>query len=234
VDGNDGTYAHTDRAPTVNDPVVLELKLAEETTANRLIFDGSHNSEKSFLPKTFKIWVSSDGETWQLVCDVTESEVSSDGWQVTAVFDGTYTFSYYKVEITATHKQYIALRKIILQNYVIELDDGDHISPDNAMFTYTGKWGVRSVFSTFGHVYVGQEGATLEFEFEGTRLGILSSASLGTNFKVEIDGVEVSSIELKKIEKVGASFISELLSEGKHTVKITCLGESNFDSIVVW
>jgi hypothetical protein len=236
VDGDNGTYAHTDYAPSESRPVVFEAKLAEEITANRVIFDGSHNSERSFLPKDFKIYVSSDGETWQLVCDVTDSSMSEDCWQVTAMLDGTYTFSYYRVVITATQKEYIALRRIIFQNYVVVLEGGNQLSPDDDRFTYkeSTDWTVRSTYSSFGHVYVGQEGATLEFEFEGTRFGILSVASLGANFKVEIDGKEVSSIELVEMGKIGASYISELLSEGKHTVKITCLGEANIDSIVIW
>jgi hypothetical protein len=234
VDGQNNTYMHTSYAPTVDRPVVVEVKLDKEITANRLIFDGSHNSENKFLPKTFKIWVSSDGEEWQLACDVAESEMSSDGWQVVADFDDMYTFSYYKFEITATHNQYIALRKIILQKYDLEIEGGKQITPDNGMFTYTGNWGTEATFSTFGHLYVGQANAKLEFEFEGTRLGILSNAEFGTNYKVEIDGVEVSSIDLVENTDIGASFISDLLQSGKHTVKITCQGTTNIDSIVVW
>jgi predicted RecB family endonuclease len=83
-------------------------------------------------------------------------------------------------------------------------------------------------------VYVGQKDATLSFEFEGTRLAILSVAGLGTNYKVEIDGVEVNSIDLVEYTGAGASFVSDLLAEGKHTVKITCLDTANIDSLVVW
>jgi hypothetical protein len=234
VDGNSGTYAHTDFAPSQDRPAVIEAKLASKITANRIIFDGSHHSENKFLPKTFKIWVSTDGENWQLVCDVAESEMTSDGWQVIADFDKLYTFSYYKFEIYATHNQYIALRKIIFQKYDLEIEGGSQITPDNSMFTYDGNWSTKSVYSTFGHVYVGQEGATAEFEFEGTRLAILSTTKLGTNFKVEIDGVEVSSIDLVENTGIGASYVSQELKSGKHTVKITCTGEANIDSIAIW
>jgi hypothetical protein len=233
-DGNTSTYFHTDYEPTTNRPVVIEAKLAKAVTANRLIFDGSHNSESSFLPKDFKIWVSSDGVEWQLVCDVTGSTMSSDNWQVVADFDNTYTFSYYKTEITATHKQYIALKKIILQKYDLEIEGGNQLSPDNATLTYKGSWDTQACLSTFGHVYVGQKEATLTFEFEGTRFGILSVANLGANYKVEVDGVEVSSIDLVENTGIGASFISDKLTEGKHTVKITCLDTTNIDSVVVW
>jgi hypothetical protein len=232
--GDNANYFHTSVAPSESNPLIIEAKLAEEITANRMIFDGSHNSENKFLPKNFKIWVSSDGTDWKLVCDVTNAEMSDDGWQVTAIFDDMYTFSYYKFEVTETQNQYIALRQVIFQKYVMVIENGNQISPDNAMFTYQGDWGTKPVLSSFGHVYVGEKDATLEFEFEGTRLGILSVAGLGTDFTVEIDGVEVSSIDLVEYTSSGASFISELLSQGKHTVKITCKGEANIDSIVFW
>jgi hypothetical protein len=234
VDGENKTYFHTSYAPSTDRPVVIEAKLAKEITANRVIFDGSHNSESSFLPKDFKIWVSSDGVEWQLVCDMTGATMTDDCWQVYANFDNLYTFSYYKVEITATQKEYIALRKIIFQKYDIELEGGNQLSPDNTTLTYKGNWNTQSSLSTFGHVYVGQKDATLSFEFEGTRLAILSVAGLGTNYKVEIDGVEVNSIDLVEYTGAGASFVSDLLAEGKHTVKITCLDTANIDSLVVW
>jgi hypothetical protein len=234
VDGENNTYMHTNYAPTESNPVIVEVKLGSEITANRLIFDGSHNSENKFLPKDFKIYVSSDGENWQLACNVTGSELSSDGWQVTADFDNVYTFSYYKIEITATHNQYIALRKIILQ-HVIENVDGKQITLDNSMFKYDKEWTTKAEWSTFGHVYVGKKDATVEFEFDGTRFAIISSAKLGSNFKVEIDGKEVSSIDLIENSSIGASFMSDKLTSGKHTVKITCLeDDDNIDSIVIW
>jgi hypothetical protein len=231
---DNSNYAHSSYEPTVNRPVTIAAKLEKQITANRLIFDGSHNSENKYLPKDFKIWVSTNGSDWKLACDVTNSKLSEDGWQVVADFNDMYTFSYYKFEITATHKEYIALRKIILQKVILEIDNGKQITPDNDMFTYNGDWTTESTFATFGHAFVGEKDATVEFEFEGTRLGILSVAGLGTNFKVEIDGVAVSSVELVENTGVGASFISDLLKDGKHTVKITCLDTTNIDSIVIW
>jgi hypothetical protein len=235
VDGNDSTYAHTNFAPTDSKPAVIEMKLNSTITANRLIFDGSHNSEKQFLPKNFKIWVSTDGENWQLVCDVVDSTLSTDGWQVTAMFDQTHTFDYVRIEITATHKQYIALRKIIFQNYVIEISNGNQLSPDNDMFAFRGDWALKSTYSDFGHIYIGETGSTLKFEFEGTKFAILSVSELGANFKVKIDGVEVDSITLRENPNlIDASYISTELKNGKHKVTITCLDTTNIDSIVIW
>jgi hypothetical protein len=234
VNGDDSNYMHSSYTPTESRPVTVEAKLDSAITANRLIFDGSHNSESKMLPKDFKIWVSFDGENWKLVCSVTGSTLSSDNWQVIAQFDKTYTFSYYRVVITGTHDRYIALRKIIFQKYVIELQSGEQISPDDSRLTFRGSWQTKSTYSTFGHVYVGAKKAVMETEFVGTRFAILSASGLGTKFKVEIDGKEVSSIELKTASAIGASFISEKLSSGKHKVKVTCTGTANIDSIVIW
>jgi hypothetical protein len=235
-DGDNSTYMHTSYEPSESHKLVLVAKLGETITANRLIFDGSHNSEQYFLPKAFVIWVSTDGVEWTQVSEETESAMSSDGWQVVANFDELRTFSYYKIEITATHKQYVALRSITFQKYDIELEGGTQYSPDNSMFTYIDKdgWTTKSVYSTFGHVYVGKKDATLEFTFTGTRFGVLSTKDLGTNFTVEIDGKKATSIDLVANSGVGASFISNLLKSGTHTVKITCTGEANIDSIVTW
>jgi hypothetical protein len=150
------------------------------------------------------------------------------------MFDDMYTFSYYRIVITATHKEYIALRQIIFQKYVIEIEDGDQLTPDSQNLIYIGDWTVESTYSTFGHVYVGEQGATLKFKFDGTRLGIISVEGLGTDFTVEIDGQVVDSIDLIKLSGIGASYVSEELSEGEHTVTITCTGDANIDSIVVW
>jgi hypothetical protein len=121
-----------------------------------------------------------------------------------------------------------------LQNYVIEIEGGKQVSPDDEMFSYKGDWTAQTGYSNFGHTYIGKQGATVEFTFEGNRMAILSSESFGKNFKVEIDGKEVNSIELVAFKKIGASYVSELLSEGTHTVKITCTGEANIDSFVTW
>ena len=88
--------------------------------------------------------------------------------------------------------------------------------------------------SSFGHVYVGTKGDILQFSFEGTRLGILSSIGLGRNFTVNIDGKEYKSIKLKENNEDSLCFISQVLKEGKHEVTITCTGGANIDSIVTW
>lgn len=234
VDGDDRTYMHSSYTPTTTKPVTVEAKLDCTLMANRMIFDGSHNSEASYLPKDFKVWLSMDGENWELAAEVEGSTMISNNWQVLVEFDKFYTFNYYRFEITASHSRYIALRKIIFQNYFLELTNGKHISPDSESVKFYGDWKIKSTFSSFGHVYVGEKRSTLEMEFEGSRLMVLSSSDFGKDFKVEIDGNQVSSIAIKKMDSPQVSFISPELKAGKHKVKIWCGGAANIDSFVIW
>ncbi len=225
---------HSSYTPTTTKPVTIEAKLDCTLMANRMIFDGSHNSEASYLPKDFKVWLSMDGENWELAAEVESSTMISNNWQVLVEFDKFYTFNYYRFEITASHSRFIALRKIIFQNYFLELTNGKHISPDSKSVKFYGDWKIKSNFSSFGHVYVGAKRSTLEMEFEGSRLMVLSLSDFGKDFKVEIDGNQVSSIAIKKMSSPQVSFISPELKAGKHKVKIWCGGAANIDSFVIW
>lgn len=94
---------------------------------------------------------------------------------------------------------------------------------------------MATVHSNYGHVFVGQNGATIDFEFEGSQLGIISSNSLGQNFEVYIDGRKAESIDLKEDKGTNKyAYISGKMENGKHAVQIKCTGEANFDSIAVF
>lgn len=234
VDGKDNTYMHTTSAPTQNKPVVIEAKLDSAVTANRLIFDGSHNSEVNYLPKSFEIFISSDGENWQSVSKVETSTIINT-WQVVADFGERYTFSYYRAVITATHKNYIALRKIILQDYIAELPNGKHLSLDSNQFTFKGVWDVVSS-GTFGHSYQGKKNATMHFEFTGKQFAVMTKNNLPSDYKVYIDGKEVKSMPLKEDNDLRVvSFLSSELENKTHKVEIKCTSKgATFDSIIVW
>ena len=103
------------------------------------------------------------------------------------------------------------------------------------MFTFNGAWTGVQTQSSFGHIYVGDTGSSMRFEFSGTRLALLSSNAYGKNFEVYIDGRKENSIALaNKQEDFGASFISEVLADAKHSVEIRCVGKANIDSIVCY
>ena len=127
-DGDESTYIHTNRnSITEANPFEVVVKLDKEVTANRLTFFGSAASGqyRTYLPRNFKVWISSDGNAWKEVANVVNARTS--GLTVPVQFSDTYTFSYYKTEITDTHAsptKYLALSKIAL-SYVLELSLSD-------------------------------------------------------------------------------------------------------------
>lgn len=238
-DDDDNTFIHTNKTSiSENNPFIATVKLDNPVTANRLVFHGSavKSSYSTYLPKAFKIWVSEDGENWTQVYETAGSKLGK--LQVVADFDEYHTFSYYKVEVTDTHstgyQKYLCLNKIELSS-ILTIPNGNDICPDNSMFKYAGNWKGEQAFSTFGHIYIGQKGATMSFDFTGTRVGFISSSEFGRNFEVYIDGKKADSIELKEDNGIySVSYMSQKLAEGTHRVEIRCTGEANIDSILTY
>ncbi len=239
-DNDDQTFIHSNKT-SISDtnPFIVEVKLSSPVRANRLTFHGSavKDGYASYLPKTFKVWVKeNEQDEWNLVADVAASTLGK--LQVVADFDEYHTFGYYKVSVTDTHStgynKYLCLNKIELSS-IFAVPNGNHITPDNEMFTYQGAWQGAQANSSFGHVYVANKGASMSFEFTGTRLMLLSSAAYGKNFEVYIDGQKIDSIAVKEDPSPFAvSYISSELTAGKHTVTVQCLGETNIDSVVTF
>ena len=118
---------------------------------------------------------------------------------------------------------------------MFEVNGGNQLSPSNEVLTYKKNWTGKQTLSTFGHVYVGKNNSKVSFEFEGTRLAILSSKDFKAKFTVYVDGKKVSSVDIKEDESgVYVSYMSQKLESGKHTVEIKCKGEANIDSIVTF
>lgn len=238
-DNDDSTYIHSNRnVISEANPFEVTVNLSQSITANRLTFFGSSISSNyaTYMPKDYKIWVSSNGSDWTLVCEKTNAPYSN--LKSVANFDSYHTFNYYKVKVTSTHARnnlgYICLNKIELAS-IFSLTNGNQITPDNEMFTYSGTWTGKQTQSSFGHIYVGNSGATMSFTFTGTRLALLSSSSYGRNFEVTIDGRVVNSIELKQDNNpFSASYISSELTSGTHNVTVKCLGTANIDSVVIY
>lgn len=114
--------------------------------------------------------------------------------------------------------------------YALGETQGVLYSPTDENLLYCGDWRSEQALSRFGHVVVGKSGARLTFTFTGTRLAILSSSRFGSDFVVQIDGKKVSS----DARQDGMSYLSQTLSSGAHTVVLTCNGETDLESIVVF
>ncbi|MDE5714668.1 MAG: M60 family metallopeptidase [Anaeroplasmataceae bacterium] len=230
VDGKTNTYIHTNYTASEQKPLILNVDMGETIKANRMVLYTQSRSDPH-CPKEFTLQGSLDGETFFDIGTFKDTTLSNA--RVTVDFEEK-EFRYYRLTVTKSTGRYLIISKIEFAN-IFELPNANHISLDNKDVILKGEWSPESVLSSFGHVYVGKKNASLEFEFEGTRFGVLSSKSFGDKFEVYIDGKKVSSIDLKKVENgTYASFISDELSEGKHKVTIKCTGKANIDSILYW
>lgn len=237
-DGDDTTFIHNNKTPVSEEnPFSVTVQLDSEVTANRLTFHGTTASANysTYLPKKFKIWVSGNGKDWTLVNETENSKTSN--LKVIADFNDMHTFRYYKVEVTQTHARnnlgYISLNKIELSS-VLSLQ-GKWLTPDTNGFEFDKKWSTAQTASTFGHVYAGDKGAQMKFEFNGSRFAVISAKELGTNFEVYIDGKKANSIAIKaQTGNTVISFLSDKLSDDTHTVEIKCTGKASIDSVVVF
>lgn len=239
-DGNDDTFIHTSAANvSAENPFMVCVELGESTEANRIVFVGSavSGNYKTYLPKTFKVELSTDGVNWTVAADVASSTVS--GLTVAADFGETFAFRYYKITVTDTHStarfKYLALNKIEFETALL-LPNGKVSSIDSAATTVRGDWVIASANSFFGHVYKAGRGAVLELNFTGERLALLSTDLTASQFEVFIDGVKVNSLETRGVADgfMEVSYVSPKLENGEHRVSIRCYGEANFDSVVSW
>ncbi len=230
VDGKTNTYIHTNYTASEQKPLILTVDMGEAIKANRMVLYTQSRSDPHY-PKDFTLQGSLDGETFFDIGTFADAKLANA--KVTVDFEET-EFRYYRITMTKSSNRYLIIGKIEFAN-IFEIPNGNHISLDSEEVKLKGDWTPEYVLSSFGHSYTGKKNSSVEFEFEGTRFGILSTAQLDHNFEVYIDGNKIDSISVKEASK-GAmmSYISTLLEEGKHTVLIKCTGNANIDSIVYW
>ncbi|MDE7440226.1 MAG: M60 family metallopeptidase [Clostridia bacterium] len=233
-DGNRETYIHTNGNLRISNesPLNFTLDLGDVKSVNRIIFYTQYRPNGDWhCVKSFRLYGSTDGETYSLIG--TFENVTRNDTTVQVNFEET-SLRYCKIEIYESTGAYIILSEIELWR-VFEVNGGNQLPPSNDMFSYEKNWFGKQTFSTFGHVYLGKNESKVSFEFDGTRLAILSSKDFKTDFEVYIDGKKVSSVGLKEDNwQVYVSFMSEKLESGKHKVEIKCKGEANFDSFVIF
>lgn len=232
-DGNAGTYYHSNTGVN-NSPIAVIVDMGRPITANSMTVIS--RSSQSGAPAVFRLSVSDDGTNWRTAGDY--SGYQSGSRIVTATFDLT-TFRYFNLYVTDTTYNISGNKFLIISEIKFSEShsvlNGKLISPDDDMLTFKGDWTVEQKSSNFGHVFVGQKKATLEFTFTGKRLAILSSAAYERDYKVYIDGKAVDSLELAEPNgAIVTGFLSPEFEEGEHTVEIVCKGETSIDSVVLW
>lgn len=236
TDGDKNTYIHTNNYYGTREdrPLQLVLDLGEAKPVNRMIiYCRVHKAP--FYATAFKLEVSLDNVEWTTIGDYADMKASN--YAVTVNFDET-TFRYYRLTFIGSSGDYLTIAEIEMWR-VFEISGGKHLSPNDKSLSYYGDWHMEQAFSYFGQVVVGERNATLKFEFEGARLGLIVSKSFGADYEVTIDGVVVSSVsQIKPLDEVngayGLAFLSDVLSEGKHVVEIKCRGQGNIDSVIIF
>lgn len=238
TDGNRNTFIHTKNGWGSSESKALQLvmDMGEVKSVNRMtMYTQNRPNGDWHCPKDFVLEGSLDGSEYTVIGRFTD--IPRSGIAITVDFDET-VIRYYRLTITGSRAGLIILSEIEMWR-VFEVNGAKKYSPYDERFEYFGNWSTERVYSDFGSVIVGKRGANMKFEFEGTRLGIISSERLGTNFEVTIDGRKVSCIpQVKPLNEqqgeYGLAFLSDILETGKHTVTIKCTGEANFDAFVVY
>ena len=232
TDDNRNTYIHTRSHVTENSPLSLTFDAGKEIIANRIVITSRNNNGMGEGPGCFRLLGSLDGVVYYEIAEYENLPKAT----TTSLNFPEAKLRYYRVIITKAQQNpyFIVIGSITLVKSN-EITGGVLYAPDNKMFNYSGTWSQAAVHSNYGHVFVGKKGATIDFTFEGTQLGILSSNRYGQKFEVYIDGKKVESIPLKEDNGTYKyTYISQKLKGGKHKVQIKCTGEANFDSFAVF
>ncbi|MCH5153571.1 MAG: M60 family metallopeptidase [Clostridiales bacterium] len=219
---------HMNRKPTEAAPFTLVIDLGAVYTANRLYIYSQNRSDLQF-PKALKLYASLDGENYTLINSY--ADLTRSGIVQTLDFADTQ-MRYYKIEVTESMGNYLIIRELEMW-HIQEINGGTKVSIDSANLVFTGDWEYAQAPSSFGHVYVGHSGNKLEFEFTGTRLGIMMSSMFAKNYEVYIDGAKVNSIELKA-NAGSLVFLSDAMQNASHKVEIRCTGQVGIDSVIIY
>ncbi len=229
TDGDYSTYIHTNWQYNLEtNPLTLTLDLGSIQKSNRILLYTQQRSDPHY-PLEFTLYGSLDNQTFTKVKEFTN--VTMANGKISLDYEET-TFRYYKLVITKSSNTYIILSEIEIV-YANELLSAVQVSLDKEEVKLYGNWLVDSCYSTFGHAYTGKKDDTLEFTFDGNRFGILSSSKVD-DIEVYIDDVLVSSIDLTNSDDLTCKYISSLLSNETHKVKIKCKGNVSIDSLVYW
>ncbi len=233
------TFFHTNNASNYgNGPMILELDMGKECAANSVTFYGrtthAANTASQGLPKEFTVEVSTDGETYTDAGTYTNTV--GGAYSATVKLNGTYRFRYVRLTINSTHsnnKHFILSGIKFTEQFSLTGNGANVIKPDNV--TYSDGFKCVQTFSCFGHAYLGNNGDTVRFTFEGKRLAVLNTSAYGKNYEVWIDGKKCGSIEVAPVTGAyGIYYLSQELEEGTHSVEIRCTGEACFDSFAFY
>ncbi len=244
-DGNPNTTAHSaqhvsgkpETSVNADNPFRLSVQLDNPITANAfIVYARNDSANKTGLPQNFTLEFRDKPDGKIVATKTFTGATHANGADLEVALGEHITFGYYTLTVTKTENDYFvasaigfATRRALVNGTVFEAD--------NEMFRYDGRWAIDQGFYTFGHIYNGNDNATMKFTFTGKAFAIFSykSEQYG-GMEVFIDGKSAGKVSLKG-EGNGSQmvFLSEDLDDGKHTVEIRCNNETaNIDNIVLW
>ena len=228
-DEDDTNWIHSDRSDiSADNPFEITVDLGDTMRANRFTIYGEPT--RQYQPKDFVLYGGTDPENMEPIATVTNSVRENNN--VAADF-AEREIRYYKLVVTDTwaigqNYRYIAFR---CAKFSLFYDGGTLLSPDENIFAYKGGWKLSNRFSTFGHLYEG-ENATAEFTFTGSRFAIFSCEA------EDFDSFDGEPAGTAKIDGSGndtkMAYLSDTLAEGEHRVTIRSKTRFNIDSVVLW
>ena len=232
-DEDDTNWIHSDKSNISEEtPFELTADLGKIMPANQFTIYGEPS--RQYQPKDFRLYGGTTLDDMELIAEVKDSARANNN--VTVNFESR-NIRYYKLVVTDTWAttqayRYIAFRSV---KFSYSTGNGLWLSPDEEMFEYRGGWALSNKFSTFGHLYEG-ENATLDFEFTGSRFAIISYESQDYDgFEVLIDGKLTGTVGIKGEEnETKLVYLSDELTKETHTITIRSKTKFNIDSVVLW
>ena len=208
---------------TEDNPFYFTVDANQEFYANRItLFAYKHTNGKVYLPCKIRVWVGLTENNLELVGEKTLTDTNINADSMIFVEFTARKVRYYKVEILdmLPDHRYAAFSEVEL-SYTIN-GTAKLNSFNNDSLKYTGNWKQEGKLSPFGQINIGNANSTVEFTFTGTHFWLYSyfNKAYGT-FEVFIDGKSVGTVNLSTNDnKTMYSFVSEALTNGKHTVKL--------------
>lgn len=205
-------------------PFEITIKLDKDITTNKLTLFGRNYNPQT--PVTFSLYGGLEETDLKLLGTFEDVELINNK-DVSVTFELS-TIRFYKLIVTKTSSnRYICLSGL---EFSLSFDGGKQLSPDG--FAYSGEWELEYGSSAFGHSYKTNKGK-VEFEFTGKQFAIYSKSTSEIEFQISIDGSTFKTIKVEPKTVNFLSYLSEILSEGKHKVEIRSNSNFNLDHIVV-
>lgn len=221
-------FYHSDQNNFINseNPFILTVDLGKEVRVNTLTIIG-RKSGQVHMPTTFKLYGGKSLNSLSLLGEYNNLTYSNKTLKVN--FEESQ-IRYYRLVVADTDShRYVSMAQINLSyEYSGSLKSLDELEYYN---TKKGKFEISQEMATYGHLIEGN--GVIKYSFEGTQFGIYVKQSESCKIRIEIDD-DVKEVELEGNGTISMGYLSDVLKDKKHKVKITVLkGNIQVDSFTI-